>query len=293
MAEARAIELGLTKLTPTIGCEIEGVDLTNVSRTTMAAVRDALNQYKVLVFRDQQLEPEDQLAFGAHFGEFEIHPFRESIPGHPELLKIAKEPNERTNVGGGWHTDMTFMPEPPLGTMLYAIEVPEGLGDTMFTDNQAAFDALSVGMREMLTQLDAVHCAERVHGVAATRDQSAFRQAAGHKSEATREVIHPVVRRHPESGRPGLFVNPAFTHRFDEMTETESRPLLAFLFDHLSRAQFVVRVRWAPGTLVIWDNRCTQHFALNDYHGQRREMRRLMIKGDRPVAARSMADRNP
>ena len=287
MAEAKAVKLDMTKLTPTIGCEIEAIDLASVSNDTMRAVREALNHHKVLVFRDQSLEPENQLSFGAHFGEFEIHPFRESIPGHPELLKIAKEPHERTNVGGGWHTDMTFMPEPPLGTMLYAIEVPEGLGDTMFTDNQAAFEALSMGMRDMLLELDAVHCAERVHGVAATRNQSAFRQAAGQKSEATREVIHPVVRRHPESGRPGLFVNPAFTYRFDDMTEAESRPLLSFLFNHLTRPEFVVRVRWTRHTLVVWDNRCTQHFALNDYHGQRREMRRLMIKGDRPTAART------
>lgn len=276
--------LHTTPLTRSIGSEIHDVELSNVTGTTIDAIQHAFLERKVLVFRDQSLTPEQQLAFGAHFGEFQIHPFRESIPGHPELLVIAKEPNERQNVGGGWHTDMTFMPEPPKGSMLYAIEVPEGLGDTMFSDNEAAFAALSDGMRRMLSGLEAVHSAERVHGIQATREQGSFRQASAHKPEATQEVVHPVVRAHPETGREGLFVNAAFTRRFVDMTEAESRPLLEFLFAQMVRPEFVLRARWHAGTFVLWDNRCTQHFALNDYHGQRREMRRLMVRGERPLA---------
>ena len=278
-----SIPPSFTPLTPTIGLDVKGIDVRNAPPATIERLRRAFVEHKVLVLRDQRLEPHDQLAFGRQFGAFEIHPFREPIVDYPALLSIAKEPHERRNVGGGWHTDMTFMPEPPLATMLYAIEVPPGLGDTLFADNQAAFDALSPRLQQLLIDLEAIHCADEVHGVAATRDQSAYRQSAGRKAAATREVRHPVVRRHPESGRLGLFVNPAFTRRFDGMTAAESQPLLEFLYRHMTDPQFVVRVRWTEGALVLWDNRCTQHFALNDYHGQRREMHRLMVKGDRPM----------
>ncbi len=277
--------LHVESLTDVIGAEVQGVDLAKpLEPDSLREIQRAFLEHHLIVFRDQTLTPEQQQAFGAPFGRFTIHPFRPSIPGYPELLTIAKEPDERRNVGGGWHTDMTFVQAPPKGSMLYAIEVPpDGHGDTLFSSSEAAYQALSSGMKRLLAGLTGVHCAERVHGVGATAGENAFRRTAATKPEATRMTLHPVVRTHPESGRKCLFVNPSFTLRFDAMTEQESRPLLEYLFAHMAKPEFVVRVRWRAGTLVLWDNRCTQHYALNDYHGHRREMRRLMIDGDRPL----------
>lgn len=269
-------------MTNVIGAELRGVDLAKPLRPeVLQEIQRAFLEHHVVVFRDQTLTPEQQKAFGSHFGRFTVHPFRPSIPGHPELLSIAKEPEQRINVGGGWHTDMTFADIPPKGSVLYAIQVPpEGLGDTLFSSCAAAYEALSPGMQRLLGGLVGVHCAERVHGVAATAEENAFRRAAATKPEATRTTLHPVIRTHPETGRKCLFVNPSFTLRFEGMSEQESRPLLEYLFRHMAKPEFVVRVRWRVGTLVLWDNRCTQHYALNDYHGHRREMRRLMIEDE-------------
>ena len=277
--------LRVEPLTHAIGAEIGGVDLGKpLEPEVLAEIERAFLEHQVTVFRDQALTPEQQKGFGAHFGRFATHPFRPPLSGHPELLTIAKEADERRNVGGGWHTDMTFAEVPPKGSMLYAIEVPpDGRGDTLFASCEAAYQAMSSGMKRLLAGLTGVHCAERVHGSAATAGENAFRRTASTKPEATRMTLHPAVRTHPESGRKCLFVNPSFTLRFDSMSEQESQPLLAYLFRHMAKPEFVVRVRWRVGTLVLWDNRCTQHYALNDYHGYRREMRRLMIEGDRPV----------
>ena len=285
-ATRSSLELDLRPLTASIGAEVFGVDLrVPLDLPTLTAMRAAFMQWKVLVFRDQHgLTAEQQKAVGAHFGQFARHPFRAAMAEHPELLPIAKEADERINVGGGWHTDMTFMARPPFGTLLYAVELPPaGLGDTLFSDNEAAYLALTPGMQATLRSLRALHTAEAVHGAAAVQDErNEFRQRAAQQPLVHQLMSHPVVRTHPESGRLGLFVNPLFTVRFDGWSAEESRPLLAFLFSHMARAEFVARVRWQPGTLTLWDNRCTQHYALNDYHGHRREMRRLMIDGDAP-----------
>jgi taurine dioxygenase len=279
--------LDLRPLAATIGAEVHGVDLRQpVDAPVLVAIRAAFLQWKVLVFRGQHgLTPDAHKAFGAHFGSFAKHPFRPSLDEHPELLPIAKEPDERVNVGGGWHTDMTFMPAPPFGTLLYAVELPApGLGDTMWTDNEAAFAGLSPGLQATLRGLRALHTAEKVHGPEAVQQEkrSAFRARAAQQALVHELVSHPVVRTHPETGRPCLFVNPSFTVRFDGWSEVESQALLAHLFAHMAQPEYVVRVHWQPGTLVLWDNRNTQHYALNDYHGQRREMRRLMIEGEAP-----------
>ena len=285
-ATAATLDLDVRPLTASMGAEVFGVDLRHPLRApALAAIRAAFVQWKVLVFRDQHgLTPEQQKAVGAHFGQFARHPFRAAMAEHPELLPIAKEPHERINVGGGWHTDMTFMPRPPFGTLLYAVELPPaGLGDTLFSDNEAAFAALTPGLQATLRGLRALHTAAAVHGAAAVEaENNSFRQRAAQQSLVHSLMSHPVVRTHPESGRMSLFVNPLFTVRFDGWSADESQPLLAFLFNHMARAEFVARVRWQPGTLTLWDNRCTQHYALNDYHGHRREMRRLMIDGDVP-----------
>jgi taurine dioxygenase len=289
MAEERAATNGYAHLvvepiTRVIGAEIGGVDIGRpLEPAVLAEIEQAFLDHHVLVFRDQSLSPAQQETFGAHFGSFAAHPFRPSMPGHPGLMRIAKEPHEQGNVGGGWHTDMTFAERPPKGSMLYAVELPPaGLGDTLFSSGEAAYEALSSGMRDLLGRLRAVHCAERIHGVAATAQDNEFRRRAARKPEVKKLTVHPVVRTHPQTGRKSLFVNPSFTMHFDGMSDHESEPLLRFLYQHMAKAEFVARVRWRVGTLVFWDNRCTQHYALNDYHGHRREMRRLMLEGDAP-----------
>lgn len=283
---ASAAVLDVRPLTATIGAEVHGVDLRQpVDALTLAALRTTFLTWKVLVFRGQHgLTPEEHKAFGEHFGPFARHPFRPAMDAHPELLPIAKEVDEKINVGGGWHTDMTFMPKPPFGTLLYAVELPPaGLGDTLWADNEASFAGLSPGLQATLRGMRALHTAEKLHGPAAVQEEkNEFRKRASQQRLVHELVSHPVVRTHPETGRPSLFVNPSFTVRFDGWSEEESRTLLTHLFAHMAKPEYVLRVHWQLGTLVLWDNRNTQHYALNDYHGHRREMRRLMIEGDAP-----------
>ncbi len=273
----------LTPLPTAFGVEVSGVDLgAGVTDAEAAAIHEAFLEHIVLVFREARIGPDEQKAFGAHFGRFISHPFRPSLDGHPEIVPISKEADETHNVGGGWHTDMTFEECPPLGTILRAVEVPEALGDTLFTNNYRSYEALSPGMQDMLDGMIALHCADRIHGAAATAKQGKFRQEAAKSKKATRLQEHPVVRTHPETGRKALFVNPSFTMYLKGMTVVESAPILRYLYDLMQKPEYVARVRWEPDTVIFWDNRCTQHYALNDYHGHRREMHRLMLEGDRP-----------
>ncbi|MEL6861551.1 MAG: TauD/TfdA family dioxygenase, partial [Pseudomonadota bacterium] len=183
--------------------------------------------------------------------------------------------------GGGWHSDMSFLKEPALGSILYGVEIPTFGGDTLFANQIAAYEALSDGMKEMLGGLNAIHSASREYSA---RGQSAQARQSMQSETATDapEYEHPVVRTHPETGRKGLYINPAFTLRFAGMTKRESRPLLNFLFEHSRDERFTCRFRWSQGALAFWDNRCCWHYALNDYPGQRRHMRRATVNGDRP-----------
>jgi taurine dioxygenase len=275
--------LRIRPMTGVLGAEIEGVDLAGaLSEETVSAIRGALVAHHVLVFRDQDLSMDQQLAFGRRFGELDTHPFVHGNPDHPEILDIVTEPDDRINFGGGWHTDVTFLPEPDLGSILYAVEVPPSGGDTLFANQHAAYEALSDTMKGMLDGLVAVHTASHQYGEGGASTMSkAMKTRNAELSGAT--VEHPVVRTHPESGRKGLYVNRAFTTRIKGLTADESRALLTFLFRHAVKEAFTCRLVWAPGTLAMWDNRSVQHYALHDYAGQRRVMRRITVKGDRPV----------
>ncbi len=276
--------LTISPLSPVIGAAIGGLDLSRpLSLEEAGAIREALLRHHVVFFRDQQLSPEQLKELGRSFGTLNIHPYVRGMTGHPEILEIIKEPSDKVNFGGGWHSDMSFLEIPVMGSILHAVEVPEVGGDTLFASQYAAWEALSPGLQSVLSGLRAVHSASEEYG---ERGQSS-RKRASMDSEVvgpdTPEYVHPVVRTHPETGRRGLYVNPAFTLRFEGWTRRESRPLLDYLFEVSRKEAFTCRFRWRPGSVAFWDNRCVWHYALNDYHGHRRHMRRVTVEGDAVV----------
>ncbi|MEQ8806855.1 MAG: TauD/TfdA family dioxygenase [Rhodospirillales bacterium] len=265
-----------------LGAEVHGVDLSaDVSDDVLAEIRKALNEYLVIFFRDQDLTPDQQKAFGLRFGTLNIHPVYEPLPGHPEILQVVKEADALNNIGDTWHSVATFLPEPPMGSILYAREVPPFGGDTLFANLYLAYEMLTEGMRRMLSSMNAVHSDAFLTQVNSERNATRSTKLRGGQMEA-RETVHPVVRTHPETGRKCLYVNEPFTVRFDGMSAQESRPILDYLLAHIKRPEFTCRFRWQVGSMAFWDNRCTHHYALNDYHGHRREMHRVTVNGDRP-----------
>ncbi len=272
-----------------LGAEISGLDLARPLTPAMAErIRRALTEHLVLFFRDQRLTPEQHLDFSRIFGPLSRMPYVEPMAEHPDIIAVLKEADERkiSTFGNAWHSDFSFLEAPPLGSILYAREVPSHGGDTLFANMYEAFEALSPGMQRMLLGLKAMHSGRPYGRGGVPKDLRTSRSIRIERDnpEADRETAHPVVRLHPESGRRALFVNAIYTTRFEEMSEAESRPLLEFLFQHCQRPEFACRFRWAEGSLAVWDNRCTLHYAVNDYDGQRRLMHRTTVAGERPLA---------
>jgi taurine dioxygenase len=264
-----------------IGAELHGIDLAaDLPDETVAAVRQALLDHLVIFFRDQDLPPARFLALARRFGAPIEYPFVKGIDGFPEIIAVTKLEHERVNFGGVWHSDTTYLAEPPMGTLLVAREVPPVGGDTLFANQYLAYEALSERMRAMLDGLRGVSNSAKAD-VTRTREDRVKSAGTSQAREAL-EAEHPVVRTHPETGRKALYVNTAHTQRFAGMTEEESAGLLGFLFRHQSRPEFTCRFRWEVGSLAFWDNRCAQHNPINDYHGYRRVMHRITLAGDRP-----------
>jgi taurine dioxygenase len=276
-----------------IGAEIFGVDLSqDVAPDTLAEIRRAFLDYIVIVFRDQNLTPDTQKAFSHNFGSSHINDFFPTVEGHPDVQLVAKNPEDTRNVGDAWHTDVSYVAKPPLGSMLYALEVPESGGDTMFSSTYHAYETLSEGMKSLLEPLNAVHSATKSFGVNATGPEMRAKNksmAFKYSEDAEQVAVHPVVRIHPETGRKGLYINSSFTKNFEGMTVEESAPLLKYLYDHMARPEMTCRVRWEKGTLTFWDNRCAHHYALNDYQGQRRVMHRVTVLDDLSEASTEAA----
>jgi len=265
-----------------LGAEVSGVDLSkDLSGETVAALRRAWLEHLVLFFRDQPLPPARFLAFARCFGEPIEYPFVKGLPDFPEIIPVLKLETEKVNFGGVWHSDTTYLDVPPMASMLVAREVPPAGGDTLFANMYLAYETLSDGMQRLLAPLRAVASSSKADASRTREDR--IKDSA--RADAREEYVatHPVVRVHPETGRRALYVNVAHTIRFEGMTTEESAPLLAFLYDHLTRPEFTCRFRWQPGSIAFWDNRCAQHNAINDYAGHRRSMHRITLAGDKPA----------
>jgi taurine dioxygenase len=261
-----------------LGAEIAGVDLSaELSDNVVGVLRGALVQHQVIFFRGQNLTPAAQVRFGRRFGPLNIHPYVAGMAGHPEVMEVIKEPADTVNFGGGWHSDMSFLERPSIGSFLYAVEVPDVGGDTLFASQAAAFEALTPGLRATLESLSAVHSANREYSAAGASAQARASMAVAEADGLAGEFVHPVVLTHPETGRKALYVNPAFTLRIDGWSRRESKSLLDFLFEHCRAEAFTCRFRWQAGSAAFWDNRSVWHYALNDYPGRRRHMRRVTV----------------
>ena len=243
-----------------------------------AEMRGALNDHGVIFFHDQKLTPEQHIAFAARFGEIDVNRFFKATEGYPQIAEVRKEPNQKTNIGGGWHTDHSYDQIPALGSILLARNTPTRGGDTGFACMNLAYEALSDGLKKTLGNLRAVHSSRHVFG-AASRYAKSVDDRVGNKEAATQDAEHPVVLRHPESGKKILYVNPGFTTHFVGWTPEESAPLLNYLYAHASRPEFQYRFQWHEGSIAFCDNRSTWHYALNDYQGERRLMHRITIAG--------------
>jgi len=256
---ATRVKLKIRKMAGSLGAEVRGLDVAGgLDPQTVKALREAFLQHQVIVLRDQTLSPAQQVQFARYFGEPIVHPLYPSLPGHPELLEI-KNAGKKRSLTEIWHTDTSSLERPPAITMLHAKVIPEAGGDTMFANQYDAYEGLSSGLKTLVAGLRAVH------------------------TSASETNMHPVVRTHHETGRRALFVNAYFVRTFENMTEAESRPLLGFLFSVAASPEYTYRHAWSVGDLLMWDNRCVQHYAIHDYGDARREMHRAMIEGDRPV----------
>ncbi|MCG8690153.1 MAG: TauD/TfdA family dioxygenase [Minwuiales bacterium] len=273
--------LEVRPLSGAIGAEVFGADLSgNLDDALIAEIRQALLDHLVIFFRDQELTPDRQLDFARRFGDPVEYPFVKGLDGYPLIVPVVKLEHETVNFGGIWHSDTAYLPEPPMGTILYARELPPFGGDTLFANMYMAYETLSSGMKALLDDLVAVNTSEKAD-VSRTREDR-IKDAPKDASDVTTTAEHPVVRTHPETGRKALYVNVAHTAKFKGFTERESAPILNYLFQHQTRPEFTCRFRWQPGSLAFWDNRAAQHNPVNDYHGYRRVLHRITLAGERP-----------
>jgi taurine dioxygenase len=271
----------VTRLAGALGAEIAGLDLTQpLRRDDIAALREAWLLHGVVQLRNQPLTSEQFLAFARAIGTPVEYPFVNGIAGFPYIIEVKKLEHERANFGGIWHSDTTYLERPPMATLLLAREVPPYGGDTLFANQVLAYEALSSAMQRLLAGLRGVSSSAKADTTRSREDRIADGGRADRREEY--RVEHPVVRIHPETGRRALYVNIAHTVRFAGMSDEESAPLLHFLFEHQKKEEFTCRLRWEVGSIALWDNRCTQHYPINDYHGFRRVMHRITLAGDVP-----------
>ena len=258
-----------------IGAEISGVDLSVLDDEAFDEIYRAFVEHQAIIIRDQSLTSDHFLTFARRWGEIHTHPYMKGLPTHPEILEILKTETDTYAFGNAWHTDQSYTAVPAKATMLYGVELPAAGGDTQFASMYWAYEALSDGLKAMLVNLKGVNVGAQP---AANWDKLSAMERKDPGKVQVRSV-HPIVRTHPDTGRKSLYVG-SHTLHFDGMTKEESAPLLSFLKTHATRPEFTCRFRWAPGSLAIWDNRCTLHYATDDYAGVRRRMHRITIEGE-------------
>jgi taurine dioxygenase len=266
---------------PFVGLELEDIDLSgDLSEEATETIREGLSQYGVVFFSNQHLSSDQQHHFARSFAPVDRNRFFKAVDGYPEIAEVLKESHQRSNIGGGWHTDHSYDLEPAMGSILLAREVPPHGGDTLFINMAAVFDSLSPGLQQTLESLSAIHSAKHVFGYEGRWARRADADGRILNPDVVPEdAKHPVVIRHPKSGRRILYVNPGFTVRIDGWTESESKALLDYLYSEAMRPEFQCRFQWAAGSIAFWDNLMTWHYALNDYHGYRRLMHRITVAG--------------
>ncbi|MDB5812566.1 MAG: taurine dioxygenase [Betaproteobacteria bacterium] len=271
----------IKKIAGALGAEVSGVDLAReFDPATIDAIRRAWLEHCVIFFREQSLTSAQFMALAECFGTPVEYPFVKGLPGFPCITPVVKLEHERANFGGIWHSDTTYLSEPPMGTLLFACELPPVGGDTLFANQYLAYETLSDGLRQTLDGLVAISSSAKADVSKTREDRLKTDGRADAKREYTAE--QPVVRTHPETGRRALYVNVAHTAHFKGWSEQESAPLLNFLFQHQTKPEFTCRFNWRAGSIALWDNRCAQHNPVNDYHGFRRVMHRITLAGDRP-----------
>ena len=270
--------MNITPVTAAIGARVDDVDVRRLDDAEVGELTEAWGRHGVLFIRDQHLTPDEHIAFAERFAEIDVNRFFAKVESHPKIAEVRKEPDQVVNIGGGWHTDHSYDIEPARGSILLARDVPPRGGDTRFASVAAAYDALSPGLQETLRSLRAHHTNEHVFSKDALANYGKGDRIAN--SELVGGADHPVVIEHPISGRATLYVNPGFTTNFVGWTVEESKPLLDFLYRHVARPEFATQFSWEPGSIAMWDNRATWHYALNDYHGERRLMHRITIRGE-------------
>jgi taurine dioxygenase len=271
-----------------VGAEVSGVDIAvGISDEQFEELKQAFSRYGVIFLRDQNITPDQHIEFAQRWGEININRFFQALESHPMIAEVRKEAHQKANIGASWHTDHSYDEIPAMGSILYAREVPELGGDTLFSSMYEAYDSLSDGMKKMLLGIRAEHSSRHVFGEQAYFDHDIDDVAGrlGNTGAATQDAIHPVVIRHPLSARSALYVNGDFTVKFEGWTRDESQPLLDFLYKHARQNEFTCRFHWQKGSMAIWDNRATHHYAMNDYHGELRLMHRITIEGEALSAA--------
>jgi taurine dioxygenase len=274
----------LRPLGAALGAEVLGLDVTRMDAEATAWLQEALLQYQLLAIREQQLDPSSFSAFASLFGEREVYPFSQPVAQDPFVVPLVKERDDQEVFGGIWHTDSSYLQNPPSLTLLHAVELPSRGGDTLFANMYAVYEALSPAMRDALDGLSGIYTAGLVHDSAGE-----FAAAAGadrnrrKPDDVPAEVRHPIVRTHPQTHRKAIYASLAHTREFAGFTREESLPLLEYLAELARLPEFGARLAWQPGTVAIWDNRCVHHYPVNDYAGERREMHRAIIEGERPV----------
>jgi len=271
--------IGVRPVSGALGAEIDGVDFSKaLSNEVVTEIRQAWLEHLVVFFRNQDITPAQQTALAGRFGEPVEYPFVQGLPDFPFITPVVKLADEKVNFGGLWHTDTTYQLRPPMATMLYGRELPPYGGDTLFANCYLAYETLSDGLKATLEPLTGVNSSHK--GLVVETRAARVADAPKEDAKVARVAAHPVIRVHPETGRKSLFVSFAHTTHFKGWTEAESKPLLDYLFEHQTRPEFTCRFRWELGSIALWDNRCTLHNPINDYHGHKRVLHRITFAGE-------------